>query len=141
MAWGTIAVIAFTVVFSLLAMLFYLGYAPISLPVLHAVNLVCLVNIIFMCVQKQSKVWGIINKVALIILTPTYLFFLFLYILRFFSMHYSTIQYFRYAMLRQNFVYFSLCAVILIYFSLPIITALVNSIYVIKSNSAKNLSR
>ncbi len=132
MAWLTIVVIALTIVISLLSMIFDWIGAPIPMPVLHVTNLMCLANIILMCMQKKSKVYSVINRITLALLSPAYMFALFMCILRLLSMN-SILQSIKYAILIQNFCYYIIYAIVLIYSFLPITIAIINSIYAIKS--------
>ena len=136
-AWGTIVVISLTIVLSLLAILLNLSGAPLPLPVLHVANLMCLANIILMCMQKKSKVYSVINKITLALLSPAYIFILFMYIVRPLSI-FSIQQSIRNAMMMHNFVFYILGTIIMIYFFLPITVALINSIHIIKHRQNKN---
>lgn len=130
---GTIAVISLTIVISLLSMIFNWSGAPIPLPVLHVANFVCLANIILMCMQKRSKIFNTVNKITLVLLSPAYIFALYMCVLRLFSMDNMLLS-IRKAMLMQNFAYFILCVIVMIYYFLPTLVALVNSIFVFKSS-------
>ena len=135
-AWGTIVVISLTVVLSLLSILLNWRGAPLPMPVLHVANLMCLANIILMCMQKKSKVYSVINKITLALLSPAYIFALCMCIVRLLSI--SSIQKsVREVMLMQNFAYYILVAIVMIYFFLPITVALINSIYIIKLKKRK----
>ena len=135
-AWGTIVVISLTVVLSLLSILLNWRGAPLPMPVLHVANLMCLANIILMCMQKKSKVFSVINKITLALLSPAYIFALCMCIVRLLSI--SSIQKsVREVMLMQNFAYYILVAIVMIYFFLPITVALINSIYIIKLKKRK----
>ena len=135
-AWGTIVVISLTIVLSLLAILLNLRGAPLPMPVLHVANLMCLANIILMCMQKKSKVFSVINKITLALLSPAYIFALCMCIVRLLSI--SSIQKsVREVMLMQNFAYYILVAIVMIYFFLPITVALINSIYIMKLKKRK----
>ncbi len=135
-AWGTIVVISLTVVLSLLSILLNWRGAPLPMPVLHVANLMCLANIILMCLQKKSKVFSVINKITLALLSPAYIFALCMCIVRLLSI--SSIQKsVREVMLMQNFTYYILVAIVMIYFFLPITVALINSIYIIKLKKRK----
>ena len=135
-AWGTIVVISLTVVLSLLSILLNWRGAPLPMPVLHVANLMCLANIILMCLQKKSKVFSVINKITLALLSPAYIFALCMCIVRLLSI--SSIQKsVREVMLMQNFTYDILVAIVMIYFFLPITVALINSIYIIKLKKRK----
>ena len=135
-AWGTIVVISLTIVLSLLAILLNLRGAPLPMPVLHVANLMCLANIILMCMQKKSKVYSVINKITLALLSPAYIFALCMCIVRLLSI--SSIQKsVREVMLMQNFAYYILVAIVMIYFFLPITVALINSIYIMKLKKRK----
>ena len=135
-AWGTIVVISLTVVLSLLSILLNWRGAPLPMPVLHVANLMCLANIILMCMQKKSKVFSVINKITLALLSPAYIFALCMCIVRLLSI--SSIQKsVREVMLMQNFAYYILVAIVMIYFFLPITVALINSIYIMKLKKRK----
>ena len=135
-AWGTIVVISLTVVLSLLSILLNWRGAPLPMPVLHVANLMCLANIILMCMQKKSKVYSVINKITLALLSPAYIFALCMCIVRLLSI--SSIQKsVREVMLMQNFAYYILVAIVMIYFFLPITVALINSIYIMKLKKRK----
>lgn len=135
-AWGTIVVISLTVVLSLLSILLNWRGAPLPMPVLHVANLMCLANIILMCMQKKSKVFSVINKITLALLSPAYIFALCMCIVRLLSIS-SIQQFIRETMLMQNFAYYVLVAIVMIYFFLPITVALINSIYIIKLKKRK----
>ena len=135
-AWGTIVVISLTVVLSLLSILLNWRGAPLPMPVLHVANLMCLANIILMCMQKKSKVFSVINKITLALLSPAYIFALCICIVRLLSIS-SIQQFIRETMLMQNFAYYILVAIVMIYFFLPITVALINSIYIIKLKKRK----
>lgn len=135
-AWGTIVVISLTVVLSLLSILLNWRGAPLPMPVLHVANLMCLANIILMCMQKKSKVFSVINKITLALLSPAYIFALCMCIVRLLSIS-SIQQFIRETMLMQNFTYYVLVAIAMIYFFLPITVALINSIYIIKLKKRK----
>jgi hypothetical protein len=132
LAWGTIVVILLTIVLSLLSIIFNWIGAPIPMPLLHVANLMFLANIILMCMQKKSKVYSIINKISLALLSPAYVFSLYLSVLRILSMD-NMLRAIRKAMLTQDFAYLIICAILMIYLFLPIIIAIINSIFVIKS--------
>ena len=135
-AWGTIVVISLTVVLSLLSILLNWRGAPLPMPVLHVANLMCLANIILMCMQKKSKVYSVINKITLALFSPAYIFALCMCIVRLLSI--SSIQKsVREVMLMQNFAYYILVAIVMIYFFLPITVALINSIYIMKLKKRK----
>ena len=136
-AWGTIAVILLTIVLSLLAILLNLRGAPLPMPVLHVANLMCLANIILMCMQKKSKVYSVINKITLALLSPAYIFVLFINIDRLLS-RFSILQSIRNAMMMYNFVYYILGTIMMIYVFIPITVALINSIHIIKHRQNKN---
>ena len=139
-AWGTIVVISLTIVLSLLAILLNLRGAPLPMPVLHVANLMCLANIILMCMQKKSKVYSVINKITLALLSPAYIFALCMCIVRLLSI--SSIQKsVREVMLMQNFTYYILGTIMMIYVFLPITVALINSIHIIKLKHRQNKNR